>query len=194
MNEKILNALGEELGKEVQAKLTEAKIELAIMNDGSVVPAEKYDKLKGEYKELENQTTTMDQKIKELSANDSTIDDLKSQLSELKGEYDAFKSESEVREVNFKKQSKLKELLSKNFNPDAVDLLLNTMDLKEINLTESGDIVDGQAKMDRLAESKPSLKLVQTVEGTPPKDKQTVQDVDYSQMSDEEYYNSIKGE
>jgi len=186
MNEKILNALGEELSKQVKEKLGD--IELAIANDGSYVPADKYEKLKGEYKDLETQSDATNKQIEELKNSSGEVEGLKEKLTTLTTEYDQFKQDSQKREVNFKKTTAYKELLSKNFNPDAVDLLLNTVNLDEINLNEAGKVVDGEVKMQRLAESKPSLKLSNVIEGNKPTDKTTVQEVDTSKMTDDEYF------
>jgi len=192
MLDKIKELLGEELSSQVAEKL--GSVELAIANDGSWIPADKYEKLKVEYKALETQAEATNQQIEEFKNANSEVEGLKEKLNSLNTEYDQFKQESQTRELNFKKSTVLKDLISKSFNPDAVDLLLSTFDLNEINLTEAGEIVDGKLKMDRLAENKPSLKLSTVIDGKKPKDKTTVNETDYSKMSDEEYYSMQKGD
>ena len=186
MNDKILEALGEELATQVKAKL--GSMELAIANDGSYMPVEKHDKLKSEYKALQEQYDQSSKQIEELSSKSGETEGLQEQLKTLSAEYETFKTESTKREANYVKGNALKELLRGSFNPDAVDLLVGTFNLDEISLNEAGKIVDGELKMQRLAEAKPSLKLSEVIEGDKPKDRQTKDTVDYSKMSDEEYF------
>ena len=56
MIDKLKELLGEELSKQVEDKL--GKVELAIFNDGTVVPSDKYDTLKTDNKALETKYQT----------------------------------------------------------------------------------------------------------------------------------------
>jgi len=151
-----------------------------------------------EIKNLSAQLEAANQSIKEISAKAETSETLKAELEKISSEYENFKNETTKREQNYQKKDKLKALLSEKFNPDAIDLLVSTFDLDSINLNEAGEIVDGESKLQKLAEAKPGLVIKTTTEGTSPKDKQTdsPQD-DYSKMTDEEYYKMVlenKGE
>ena len=186
MLDKIKELLGEELSKQVTEKL--GTVELAIFNDGSVVNADKHDLLKAEHKTLQDQYAESNKKIEDITNAAGESDTLKEQLKILGEEYNTFKADTTKREANFNKGTVLKELLRKNFNPDAVDLLANTFNLDELILNEAGQIVDADSKIKTLAESKPSLKLVEVIEGMPPTDKNNPSKVDTSKMTDEEYF------
>ena len=90
MLDKIKEVLGEELTKTIEDKLTEAKIELAIMNDGSVVKSDKYETLKTEYKGLETKYQSdigdVNSKLKEAMDKATDYDGLKGTLETMKTE------------------------------------------------------------------------------------------------------------
>ena len=88
MLEKLTQLLGEELSKQVAEKL--GTVELAVMNDGSVVKADKYDNLKGEYKDLEGKYLTdiseFNSKLETAVKNADDYEALKGTLENLKAE------------------------------------------------------------------------------------------------------------
>ena len=88
MNEKITKLLGEELSKQVEAKL--GTVELAIMNDGTVVPAEKHDGLKAELKLLKSKYDEdlgdITKKLEDATKGATDIDALKTDLQKLADE------------------------------------------------------------------------------------------------------------
>lgn len=139
MNEKIKNALGEEIAAQVEAKLQEANIELGIVNDGSLVPADKHDSLKSEHKELQKKYTEdingLNVKLKDLSGKENTVEELKSELEKIQEE-----SKSTVEELQSKlsltrKQSEFeKALLKKNVKEPYVDLLKKAANWDDIQI------------------------------------------------------------
>jgi len=84
--EKLKKALGEELSKQVEEKLN--GIELAIMNDGSVVPADKHDTLKKEHSELQTQYKTeidgLNTKLEDALKTSGDVDAFKKTIEDLK--------------------------------------------------------------------------------------------------------------
>ena len=88
MLDKIKELLGEELSKQVEDNL--GKLELAVMNDGSVVPADKYEGLKADNKALEAkyQTDVADftKKLDDAVKGTQDYDNLKLSLDTLKAD------------------------------------------------------------------------------------------------------------
>lgn len=187
MNEKIKKILGEELSRQVSEKLGD--VEIGITNDGTLVSAEKHDKMKAEYKATQKQLDSVQEQLKGFDDSNTTIEDLKAKLEESNNSFEQFKKDTEKRESNFNKLTKLKESMAKKFNADAIDLLASTINLEELQLNEAGEIVDVDVKLDRIAENRPSLKL-NTEPNTPkPPSGGTPQgEPDFSKMTDAEYF------
>lgn len=192
MLEKIKNALGEELSKQVEEILSKADIELAVMNDGSVVKADKHDTLKKELKDTLDQFEKANVKISELSKGAETSETLKKELEKVNSDFELYKADTKKREVNSDKLSKFKDGLSKYVSPDAIALLLKTTNPDDLMLNEAGEIVDLESKANKIIESYPSLKLNTEFKPNVPGDKKTPDPVDTSAMTDAEYYAYIK--
>lgn len=189
MNEKLTKALGEELASKVAEVLKSANIEVAIANDGSYVPADKYEKLKSEHKNIVEQYELSQSSIKELESKTGDTEELNKQLKAINDDFEAFKSNASKREANFIKQTKLKDALRNKVNPDAIDLLESKFNLDELVLNEAGELVDIQSKIDNELQTRPTLKLNVNIDTpAPPVDKQNINETDLSKLSDAEYF------
>ena len=154
-----------------------------------------FNKRGDDIKDLTDQLEKANASMKELSAKADASDEIKAKLETLTTEYDDYKKGADQREKNYKVKGQLEKVLAKHFNPDAVEYLANSFKLEELTLNEAGEIVDIDAKVTRLAEAKPGLKLTTVANTqTPPGDKQTKTEVDYDSMSDAEYYAAKRAE
>jgi len=141
---------------------------------------------------LKKQLTETQAKIETLSKSATGNEELKAQLEKATLDLETFKNETDKREKNFIKSGKLKDALAKKITPDAVDLIIPSFNLDELNVNEAGEIVDIDSKIDKILESRPTLKLDSKINGTPPKDKNNVPpEDDFSKMSDVEYYTQL---
>ncbi len=116
MLEKLKELLGEELANQVTEKLGDT--ELAIMNDGSVVKADKHDSLKAEYKALESKYTTdiseINSKLTEATSNAADYDTLKGTLETFKLESETRQKEHDTQLLSVKMDKDIDSLLYKN--------------------------------------------------------------------------------
>ena len=148
MNKNIAELLGEELSKQVTEKL--GTVELAIMNNGSVVPADKYEQLKSDNKALETkyQTDISDftSKLEEASKGTKDIDKLKASLETLTTDNKSLMEKYQKDTLNIKLDSAIDvALLKANVDEKYVPLLktqINKDNLKAeddniIGLTDS---------------------------------------------------------
>lgn len=189
MNEKLTQALGEELASKVAEVLKSANIEVAIANDGSYVPADKYEKLKSEHKNIVEQYEQSQASIKVLESKTGDTEELNKQLKAINDDFESFKANASKRENDFIKQTKLKDALRNKVNPDAIDLIESKFKLDDLVLNEAGELVDINSKIDNELQARPTLKLNVNIDTpVPPKDKQNINDVDLSKLSDAEYF------
>ena len=135
MLDKIKELLGEELSKQVIEKL--GTVELAIMNNGSVVPAEKYDILKAEYKGLNSKYDTdindFNEKLETATNNSADYETLKGTLETFKADNQKMTDEYQAEKTKIKKNS-------------AIDLALIRANVDE----EYFEMVKSQVNMDNL--------------------------------------------
>lgn len=167
MLEKIEKLLGEELAKKVEKKLGD--VELAIMNDGTVVPVRKYKGLEENLKDLEA-------KYEEANADDGT----KAELERLQKEYADYKGEVlKDKETSTKTSKLMKELKKAGFVADAIDLIVKEFNMEDVKL-ENDEIVDAEKLISPIKEKRKSLIVQEKIKGEEPKDKQTAgQDGEY---------------
>lgn len=147
-----------------------------------------------EIKTLTAQVETANTSLKDLSAKADSSETLKADLAKITGDFDTYKADTAKREKQSVIKGKARDLVAKKFNPDAVDYIVNSMDLDAWTLNEAGEIVDGESKITKLAESKPGLVLVTNVNGTPPQDKETPKTSDLDKLSDTDYFKSLATE
>lgn len=129
MLEKIKQLLGEELSKQVEAKL--GPVELAIMNDGTVVKAEKHDTLKGDLKTLQEKYDTdlreLNTKLEAAMKDSSDYDSLKGTLATLQEE---------------------NQKLSQDFSKDLQDIKINSAIKVDLIKEQAKDIKSVLAHID----------------------------------------------
>lgn len=185
MNEKIKNLLGEELANQVKEKLGE--VQIGVTNDGTLVPAEKHDQLKVDFKELNEKLEKADSDLKEFSDTSTTIEELKTKLEESNNNYQAFKTEVDKRDTNRSKQSSLEKLLKDNGAlPSVVDLLVKSFDLESIQVDSKGNVVDGDLIINPIKEERKELFATKTIEGQKPPKGTTDNTED---LDDQAYFN-----
>lgn len=135
----------EELLKEVlpdNEEVQKAVVEKtgAYINE-NYVSSETYNNTKSEFESVQANMTEMETKFKDLANSQTENEELKSKITEITNEYDSFKSETELRELNRKKTSLVtKALTSQNANPEAMDLLITDFNLDELEIGEDGKI------------------------------------------------------
>jgi len=146
MLDKIKEVLGEELAKAIDEKLTEAKIELAIMNDGSVVKSDKYETLKTEYKGLETKYQSdigdVNSKLKEAMDKATDYDGLKGTLETMKTENAKTIDEYKASTERIKKTSAIDvALLKANVKDGYTSMLKSQIDVDKLSF--DGDTLVG---------------------------------------------------
>lgn len=144
MIDKIKELLGEELSAKVAEKLGD--VELAIMNDGSVVKADKHDKLKEDYKALEGKYSTdvkeFTAKLENASKGAGDLDTLKASLEALKSENQGLIDKYETEKAGIKIDSALRvELIKNNIKENYIDLAMKAADKGKFTI--DGDNVIG---------------------------------------------------
>lgn len=169
MLEKLTTILGEELATQVDAKLKEANIELGIANNGSLVPADKHDSMKSEFKATTEQMQTLQEQLKALEGSTGTVEELKEQLK-LKGEeFEQFKQDTVKRETTLTKtQAITKALDAAGAIKSSIDLLVPTFDLEKIQLDSKGQIVDLDVIINPVKEARKELFISKEIESDPP--------------------------
>lgn len=193
MLEKIKEALGEELASQVTEKLTEAKIELGITNDGSLVNAEKHDGMKKELKDTQDMLNSLNEKLKTFEGSTDTIEDLKAQIKAKTEEFDTFKADTTKRETTRDKQRKFADALEKEgFVKSSIKLLVKDMDYEKMVTDASGNIVDLNNYIDPLKTE--YSELITTKEADIPKPPAGDPPKDESNMTDQEWYDAQQKE
>lgn len=174
MLEKIKSVLGD-LSEQVESKFKEANVELAIMNDGSVVPADKHDSLKKDLTEVNSkltdantQVTTLTDQIKELGNTDD-IDQLKADIKKANEDAETYKVDAEKRILNIQKNAALQTaLVAADADTNNIDLLISQFDMDKINLTDDGKIIGFDDIVKPIKEKRAALFIKTTRQGTKP--------------------------
>lgn len=187
MLEKIKQALGEELSEQVATKLSEAKIELGIANDGSLVPADKHDSMKSELKSYQEQLEKVQKQLEETGTKEQTIEELKQQLNQAKEDYNQFKADTEKREVtNTKKNAVIKALEEAGAIKSSIDLLANTINLEELQIDKQGNIVDKDTIITDLKTQREGLFVEKKLDGAEPP--RTAPGIKEDDLSDQAFF------
>lgn len=169
MNEKIMKALGEELSTQVQEKLKEAGLEVGVINDGTLVPAEKHDSMKAELKANQEQLEKLQKDLQATEGKEQTIEELKQKLQQANTDYETFKQETEKREIiNKKKNAAIKALEEAGAIKSSIDLLANTLDLEQLQLDKQGNLVDKDTIINDLKTQREGLFTTVQVDGGKP--------------------------
>ena len=173
MLEKISKALGEELATQVEAKLKEAGIELGVVNDGTLVPAEKHDGIKQELKQSKADADAANAKIVEVQGKldamaeaEGATEQIKNDLATIKGDYEAYKGDAEKRIADVKKDFAIERgLVAAKANPDAIELLVGLFDKDKMTLDKDGNIEKWEDHLTPILAAKKSLFGVESLAG-----------------------------
>lgn len=144
MNDKIRELLGEELSKQVAEKL--GTVDLAVANDGTWMPVDKYDTLKATHKALEEKYNTdiadFNTKLEAATKDVGDIDTLKQSLVTLQKDNKDLMAKYQSDTLNIKLDSKIDvALLKANADPAYIPLLKTQ--IKKETLSFEGDEVIG---------------------------------------------------
>lgn len=156
------------------------------------VPKDQYSKKTAELEAANAQLTEAQASIEELSKNGENSDELKTKLADITKQFDDYKANSEKRESNREKKAALiKSLTDAGMLPSAAKLYANGYDLDKITLNANKEVVDSNLITDPLKTESKELFSTVTSDGNPPP-KGDPPPTDYSKMSDEEYYATMK--
>lgn len=197
---KLKELIGEDLFKKVEADLGTKDL---IVNDGSYIPKEKFDKLNDEKKDLvkDKDKLTGDlqkaqddlKKIKdEKDNNNKTVEDkiadLTKKIDEQNNKIAAKDKELQVA----KHEGILKDSLTAAgvTNPKNLKLLMKEFDLEKVELTEDGKIKGFDESIKKLQEDYKPLFGEDKFTGTPPGGKNKGEGEDFKEMSTEEFFES----
>ena len=170
MLEKIKVALGE-TAEQVEGLLKAAGIELAVMNDGSVVPADKFDGMKQELKDANGTITKIQDDMKALSTSTESAEEFKTKLAEKNKEFEDYRLDIGNKEIQRGKESKLDELLrtgDKKVIENLLDIVKSRVDYNQISVDSNGQYIGINDVVDNLRNNyKEAFSLTETT-GTPP--------------------------
>lgn len=140
--------LGEELYTQVTEKLGDKRV--AVVNDGSYIPKEKFDdkldEIKGLKKEIDNRDSQLVNLKKSLQGNEdltNKITDLEKENEEWSGKLAAAKKEFQVK------------MLATSFNAHDVNDILKLVDLETLTLDDNGEVKGLEEALNKIKEDKP---------------------------------------
>lgn len=182
MNDKIKEALGEK-AEEIEAIMKKAGIELAVANDGSVVPASKHDATKAEAEKLQRlvkefqdaETKKKDDEEKTKAEKEREKQTLEQKLEDMRKEFNDYKTNVETEKTNNAKAQALeKALKDEKCNPSAIKYIINSTNLSKVEL-ENGEAP--KEWVEGLKNETPTLFGVESTESTrTPPDKTKTQE------------------
>lgn len=133
------------------------------------MPKNKYNE---KIEELNSTVLKMDElnkQIETLSASSGEVETYKSELGKIKGEFDLFKTDSDKRVSTIqKKQAIEKGLIMAGANTETIDLLIGQFNMDNLQLDQSGNIVDWGTHLNPLIESRKSLFATTQLTGDKP--------------------------
>lgn len=197
---KLKELIGEDLFKKVESDLSGKEL---IINDGSYIPKEKFDKLNDEKKDLQKEKdkltgdlkTAQDdlKKIKDEKDNNNKsvedkIADLTKKIDEQNNKIAAKDKELQVA----KKEGILKDSLTAAgvTNPKNLKLLMKEFELDKVEVTEDGKIKGFDDTIKKLQEDYKPLFGEEQFGGTPPGGKKPGKGDDVKELSTEEFFES----
>ncbi len=195
---KLKELIGEDLFKKVEADLGTKDL---IVNDGTYIPKEKFDKLNDEKKDLVKEKEKLTGDLKTAQDSLKKSEDEKNSGNKSVDEKIA-KLEKDLKEQNDKIAAKDKELrIAKHegilkdsltaagvTNPKNLKLLMKEFDLEKVELTEDGKIKGFDDSIKKLQEDYKPLFGEEHFAGTPPTGKKKGEGEDIKEMSTEEFF------
>ncbi len=143
MNEKIKKALGEQ-AEAVEKLLKESGIELGITNDGSLVPANKYDSMKSDVEKLQTDLEEKTKSAESVSTEKQTLaDQLEKVKADMQKQFDDYKDNVSKQEVTRqRKQSLQAKLQEEKFDPRVMKHYMKAVDIDKVDFTDDGKVSD----------------------------------------------------
>jgi hypothetical protein len=196
MNDKIRRALGEH-AEAIEKVLKDEGIELAIANDGSVVPAAKYDATKADIKKLQDTLEAFEKAdTKTKAEKEEATKTLEQKLQEISTNFEEYKKGVETKETQRQKTSSFeKALKNAKCNPNIIDLVIKSTDLDKLALDDKGNVPSDY--IETLKQERPAIfgEVTTDSERTPldkdkPKGKYTIEQI--KNMSVDEVMNNMK--
>ena len=161
------------------------------------VPKDQYnkkvDELSSKTTELTSTTEQMNKLQKDIegfSKSTETIEELKKQLETTNTEFETFKTDNTKREANRIKIDVLRKSFEGKVNKDAIDLLVKEYDPDDIVLDSKNQVVDFDVKLEAIKTSRPSFIIIENLDGDPPPDGTGRDKIDWSKLSDQEYFDA----
>lgn len=195
--EKLKKLIGEEAFKKVEADLNGKEL---VINDGTYIPKEKFDKLNDEKKDLQKDKdkltgdlkTAQDDLKKIQDENKKGKNSVEEQIAELnkKLQDQDSKIAAKDKELNLAKyEGVLKDALTEAGvkNPKNLKLLMKEFDLEKVELDDNGKIKGFDESVKKLQEDYKPLFGEEKFGGTPPGQGQDNQD-EVKEVSTEEYF------
>lgn len=197
---KLKELIGEDLFKKVEADLGTKDL---IVNDGSYIPKDKFDKINDEKKDLvkEKEKLTTDLKTAqdslkkaedEKNSGNKSVEDKIAALEKKTKEQDD-KIAAKDKELQLAKyEGVLKDSLTAAgvTNPKNLKLLMREFDLEKVELTEDGKIKGFDDSIKKLQEDYKPLFGEEQFGGTPPGGKKKENSANDKEMSTEEFFES----
>lgn len=126
---------------------------------------------KGVYNEVSEELKTYKAKneslIKDLTDKGKTTEEKDNMIAQLQSDYDTFKADTEKRITNIQKKTRLELELGKVVTPDALDLLIDKIDIEAVEMQEN-EITNFIDVIAPLKEKRPSLFKEMKLETDPP--------------------------
>jgi hypothetical protein len=170
MLDKLVQLLGEELANKVTEALGE--VELAIMNDGTVVKATKLDSLKAEHNALQEKYTTdisgINSKLEAATTNAADFEGLKGTIETMKADNLKIADEHRIALANVKKNSTIESALrDANVNQKYLEMVKSQLNTDSLQF-EGDNLIGLTDRIATAVESFPDLFGTVKSTGTPP--------------------------
>lgn len=197
--EKLKKLIGEEAYKKVEADLNGKEL---IINDGTYIPKDKFDKLNDEKKELQKEKdkltgdlkTAQDDLKKTQDENKKGKSSVEEQIAELNKKLQEQNDKIAAKDIELqlsKKEGVLKDALTEAGvkNPKNLKLLLKEFDLEKVELDDNGKIKGFDESVKKLQEDYKPLFGEEKFSGNPPGQGKDKAD-EAKELSTEEFFES----
>jgi len=165
MDDKLKILLGEELSKQVSEKLKDSKI--AIINDGSYIPKEKFDTKLEELKIIKTKLQDYEKNSVETETLINENTDLKAKYEKIKTDFDNGIASKDKEISNINKKHVLMTQLRES-GAVGEDLLINKFDLDSLELNTDGKIKEFDTLIKPLKDSYKHMFKEVNIEGQKP--------------------------
>ncbi len=154
INQKIREALGPELSKQVEA--VDSDLELAVMNDGSVVPSSKHEALKLDLKKEQENANGFETQLDTLKKSAGDNEELTKQIDTLKNTLEAERKATAEKDKRRNLVEKAKAQVAMEFNPKYADLIISKVNLDDCAI-EGGHVLGLATQLESLKTTYPEF-------------------------------------